>query len=180
MNKQTIILAILLVSFAVLSRFLPHPVNFAPLGALGLYAGTFFVDKRYWLLPVVALLLSDALLGFYHWISMLFVYAGFVFAVIIGRIGPGKKLSAFRFGMAVFLGANIFFILSNFGTWLSGTLYPLTLGGWSVVILLQFHSMEIHCLVIWFMQDYYLVYIYQLSTLLQINRHFIIHYKIHE
>ena len=129
MNKQTIILAILLVSFAVLSRFLPHPVNFAPLGALGLYAGTFFVDKRYWLLPVVALLLSDALLGFYHWISMLFVYAGFVFAVIIGRIGPGKKLSAFRFGMAVFLGANIFFILSNFGTWLSGTLYPLTLGG---------------------------------------------------
>ncbi|MEQ8614750.1 MAG: DUF6580 family putative transport protein [Gammaproteobacteria bacterium] len=129
MNKQTILIAAALVLFAVLSRFVPHPVNFTPIAALGLFAGAFMSYRRYWLLPLLALLLSDLFLGFYHWVSMLFVYLGFAGAAVIGRLVLSSKQSPLRIGGAAFASTNVFFILSNFGTWLSGTLYPLTFEG---------------------------------------------------
>lgn len=129
MKKQTIYIAVALIFFAVLSRFVPHPMNFTPIGALGLFAGAFFIDRRYWLVPVAALLLSDLVIGFYDWISMLFVYLGFASAAVIGRLVLTRKQNALRLGSSAFISANIFFILSNFGVWLSGTLYPLTFEG---------------------------------------------------
>ena len=129
MNKQTIVIAAALVLFAVLSRFAPHPVNFNPIAALGLFAGAFLPYRRYWLLPLLALLLSDFFLGFYHWVSMLFVYLGFAGGAVIGRLVLSNKQTALLIGGSAFASTNVFFILSNFGTWLSGTLYPLTFEG---------------------------------------------------
>ena len=129
MNKQAFYIALALIVFAILSRFVPHPVNFTPVGALGLFAGAFFVDRRYWLLPLVALLASDLVIGFYNWIAMLFVYLGFASTALIGRLALRNKRNALRLGASAFIGTNVFFVLSNFGTWLSGTLYPLTAEG---------------------------------------------------
>lgn len=125
MSRHALVIATVLIVFAVLSRFVPHPVNFAPIGALGLYAGVFFIDRRYWLIPLAALLISDVFIGFYDWISMLFVYMGFACSAFIGRLLI-KQLKLFNISAAAFVSATVFFVLSNFGTWLSGTLYPLT------------------------------------------------------
>ncbi len=129
MNKQTLYIASALIVFAILSRFVPHPVNVTPVGALGLFAGAFLVDRRYWLVPLFALLISDAVIGFYDLTSMFFVYLGFACAALIGRFALANKQGAVRIGVTAFASANVFFVLSNFGTWLSGLLYPVTMEG---------------------------------------------------
>ena len=126
-QKHMIISALIL--FAVISRLIPHPLNFTPIGALGLFAGAYIVDKRVWLLPLCALLLSDFFVGFYEPVAMLFVYIGFALSVFIGRILLSEKRTSLKLGGAAFSSATLFFIVSNFGTWLTGTLYPMTLAG---------------------------------------------------
>ncbi len=126
-NNHLIIFALILL--AVLSRLIPHPLNFTPIGALGLFAGAYIIDKRVWLLPVCVLLLSDFFVGFYEPVSMLFVYLGFALSAFIGRLLLSEKRTSLNLGGAALSSATVFFIVSNFGTWLSGTLYPMTFAG---------------------------------------------------
>lgn len=126
-DNRLIIIALII--FAILSRFAPHPLNFTPIGALGLFAGAYIVDRRVWLLPLCALLLSDIFVGFYEPIAMLFVYLGFALSVFIGRFVLFEKRSTFRLGGAALISATLFFIVSNFGTWLTGALYPVSFAG---------------------------------------------------
>lgn len=119
----------ILVLAAVCSRAIEHPLNFTPIGAIGLFAGAYLHDKRAWLLPVCILLISDFFIGFYEPISMLFVYFGFALSVSIGRLLLSKKRSILKLGGAAFSSATLFFLISNFGTWLSGTLYPMSFPG---------------------------------------------------
>ena len=80
-----------LIILVVLSRLIPHPVNFTPIGALGLFAGAYIVDRRVWLLPICALLVSDIFVGFYEPVAMIFVYIGFALSVFIGRLVLSKN-----------------------------------------------------------------------------------------
>ena len=127
-NKNNVIL-FLLILIVAFSRLVPHPLNFTPIGALGLFAGAYLLDRRSWMLPLCALLLSDLVIGFYEPIAMTFVYLGFALSAFLGRYLLSEKRAAIRLGGAALGSAIIFFILSNFGTWLSGTLYPMSLAG---------------------------------------------------
>lgn len=129
MLKYRNVFILILVLVVAFSRLIPHPLNFTPVGALGLFAGAYIVDKRVWLLPLCALLLSDFVVGFYSPIAMLFVYIGFALSVFIGQFVLSKKRTAFRLGGAALSSATLFFIVSNFGTWLTGALYPMSLAG---------------------------------------------------
>jgi hypothetical protein len=60
---------------------------------------------------------------------MLFVYLGFALSAFVGRLLLSEKRSSLNLGGAAFSSATLFFIVSNFGTWLSGTLYPMSLAG---------------------------------------------------
>jgi hypothetical protein len=49
---------------AAASRLIPHPPNFAPIGALALFGGACFSSKRAaFLVPLAAMLLSDLAIG---------------------------------------------------------------------------------------------------------------------
>src|SRR5215471_8011745 len=73
-----------LVGPGALARLIPHPWNFTPMMALGLYAGAKSRKLRTGILvTVVALLLSDALMGFYR--GMWYVYAASLVPVLFGR-----------------------------------------------------------------------------------------------
>ncbi len=127
-NKNNVIL-FLLILIVAFSRLVPHPLNFTPIGALGLFAGAYLLDRRSWMLPLCALLLSDFFIGFYEPVAMIFVYLGFALSAFLGRFLLSEKRVATRLGGAALCSAIMFFILSNFGTWLSGTLYPMSLAG---------------------------------------------------
>ncbi len=120
----------LLIVFAALSRLVPHPYNFTPVGALGLFAGAYLSMRRYWLVPVLALLMSDLLIGFYHPVAMLSVYLAFAATALLGRSVLMGRRSILRIAGTSLSASVIFFVVSNFGDWLSGINgYPLNLAG---------------------------------------------------
>ena len=117
----------LLIIFGVIARLIPHPWNFTPLGALGLFGGANCSFRTALFIPLIVLFIADSILGFYNPVLMFFVHLGFLFAPVIGRLFL-QKHTPFRLLGAVFTSATIFFVLSNFGVWLSGG-YEFTFAG---------------------------------------------------
>lgn len=118
----------LLIVFAVISRLIPHPWNFTPVGAVGLYAGARMSPRTAWIVPIIALLVSDIVVGIYDLRVMAFVYLGFLLAPAIGWLMLRKDAKATRIGAAVVINAMVFYLVSNFGVWVAG-FYPPTLEG---------------------------------------------------
>ena len=117
-KKEKVLISFVLI--AALSRLLPHPPNFAPITAMSLFAGAYFTRKQLaFLVPLLAMILSDFFLGF-HVISI-FVYMAFAFMTLLGQ--RSGKVSP----KLVLLGSISFFIISNMGVWL--LYYPLTMEG---------------------------------------------------
>ncbi len=115
-----IILALIITGFAM--RLLPHPANFAPIGALALFAGLYLPRKWALIIPLGAMLLSDIIIGFYSWQIMFAVYACFAIVVGIGLlVRKNKKFSTILGG--TILGSIIFFLVTNAAVWLFGTMY---------------------------------------------------------
>ena len=127
-DKNTVII-ISLVLFAIALRLVPHPPNFSPIGAVGLFAGCYLSLKRFWLIPLAALFISDFFLGFYNVVSMTTVYVSFLISAIIGQYFLRVKRTNLKIASAAFLSATQFFMFTNFGVWLSGTIYQLNLAG---------------------------------------------------
>lgn len=112
---------------AAAARLLPHPPNFAPIGAMALFGGAYF--GRSWLafaFPFAALIISDVLLGFYS--HMEIVYASFALVVMLGQLSLSHK-SPMRVGVAAVASSVLFFIITNFGEWLYSGIYGHTLDG---------------------------------------------------
>src|ERR1700676_3292233 len=64
-------------------HIVPHPMNFAPIGALALFGGAYFSSKRAALaVPLLSLVAGDIVTGFHRLIP--FVYASFLVSVAIG------------------------------------------------------------------------------------------------
>ena len=127
MQKQNLIACYLLVLIVAFSRLMPHPMGFTPIGALGLFSGSYMKSKCSWLVPLAALLIGDVIMGFYHSIIMLSVYTGFAVSAFVGKILLGKKRSFVRVGSAIFISSLIFYILSNASSW--WIYYPRTSDG---------------------------------------------------
>lgn len=131
-NKTTIFNAqfftISAIIFALaLFRLLPHLPNVSPVAAMALFGGACFADKRLALVvPFAALFLSDLVLGLHN--SMLFVYAGFALTVVIGFML--KKHITFTNTVFAIVGSSaLFFLLTNFGAWMTSALYAKSAAG---------------------------------------------------
>ncbi len=117
-NKFSILIAVLLIVVAALSRVIMYPHNFSPMVGMAVFAGATFIDKRYaFALPIFAMLLSDVLFevfnvadGFWGW-GQLAGYAIFalitIFSFTLKKITP-LKIIGYSVASSV-----IFFLLSN-------------------------------------------------------------------
>ncbi len=109
-----------LVIFAVISRLIPHPPNFTPVGGIAIFAATKFYNKNFAILiPLIILFLSDIFLGLS--LINLFVYLSFI---LISKFVITSKIQIIK---KIFIASIIFFFVTNFGVWLIG--YPKTLEG---------------------------------------------------
>lgn len=127
MNKPRFILLTAMVLTAAASRLIPHPPNFTPIAAIALFGGAQFSSKRAaFLAPLAGLLLSDLVLGFYR-ISPV-VYGSFALTVCLG-FWMRRHRSVQRIALGTVASAILFFVLTNFGVWVLGDLYPKTPGG---------------------------------------------------
>ena len=126
MNKKLFTLAAIIFAVA-LFRVLPHPPNVSPVAAMALLGGAYFTDKRMaFILPFLALILSDLIIGFHN--TMIFVYIGFALTVGMG-IWIQKKMTANRVATSAIGATLLFFIITNFGAWLMNGMYPMTTAG---------------------------------------------------
>ena len=129
--------AFILITLGIAARFLPHPANFAPIGAIAIFSGLYLPKKWGVILPLGAMFFSDIFIGFYALPIMLSVYAGFALMALLGlMVRKNKKLSTALSG--AILGSVIFYLMTNGAVWAFGSLYPHTAAG-----LLQSYFMAI-------------------------------------
>jgi hypothetical protein len=126
-TKTNTWLAISLAVAASCLRLFPHPWNFVPMGAIGLFAGA---RLRGWLgfaVPLGLAVITDLAL----WPRnpdyspfQPFTYVSYFLCVLLGRLLE-RKSSPFRIaGLAVVCSA-IFFLVTNFGAWVQWPhIYP--------------------------------------------------------
>ena len=120
------ILVAMIVAAAAM-RLLPHPANFTPIGALALFAGAHFDDKRWaFIVPLAAMFLSDILLGFHGQVPV--TYGAFAVIVAMG-FALKERRTTLRVGGFSVGAATFFFVVSNLGVWATDGLYPLTFPG---------------------------------------------------
>ncbi len=120
------LLPLVIISVAVLIRVIPHAPNFAPIAALALFSG-FYLDKRYALiLPLGAMFLSDVIIGFHD--TMPYVYGSFLLTAFLG-MALKKHTRVSTVLLASLTSSLLFFLLTNFGVWMGGLLYPKTVSG---------------------------------------------------
>jgi hypothetical protein len=108
------------------ARLLPHPWNFTPLIAIGLFAGSKarFAPSGV-LATLTALALSDAVIGFYR--GFWYVYGAALIPVLLGRLIRNRN-GVVAVGVTA-LGSSVsFFLVTNFAVW-TGRLYPHTMAG---------------------------------------------------
>ncbi|MEI8007638.1 MAG: DUF6580 family putative transport protein [Bacteroidota bacterium] len=112
---------------AALLRLLPHWPNFTPIAAMALFAGTYFDRKQYaFAIPIAAMFISDLIIGLHA--NMPAVYLSFAITVVLG-MAIRKKVTVRSVFMASVSSALIFFLITNFSSWLAMGLYPKNIMG---------------------------------------------------
>lgn len=122
------IIGVAFAAASVLVRLAPHAPNFAPIGALAFFAGARLPKRWGWTLPILAMLISDYVIGFYNPILMASVYGSFLLSVFIG-LHIRKKGGAGTIVLGSFLGSVVFFLVTNFAVWAFSDWYPDTVSG---------------------------------------------------
>ena len=146
MNKKNLgLITAGIILLVALSRLLPHPFNFTPVGAMALFGGK-FLASRYakCLIPLAGMFVTDFIINNFIFRSffpnhegliffsgyMLWTYGAIALVVLIGWLLL-KKYDLKRL-MAVTMGFSlVFFLVTNFGVWFAGNgvTYPDTMSG---------------------------------------------------
>lgn len=106
----------------VLFRFIPHPPNFTPVIALSFYI-PFLLGV--WSIPFIILsfAITDYLIGFHS--LLIWTWSSLALIGVLSKFSIGSKS---RLLISTF-GAFLFFILTNFGVWLTSSFYEKTING---------------------------------------------------
>ncbi|MGI4750475.1 MAG: DUF6580 family putative transport protein [Janthinobacterium lividum] len=110
--------------------------NFTPVGAVSLFGGAYFTDKKKaYLVPLLTLFFSDLLINylyFHHFVwfygSAIWVYLSFAAMVYIGSIIP--KINVANVVVASICAVAAHWLLTDIDPWLHGTLYSKGINGY--------------------------------------------------
>ena len=126
MNARVIALIAAIFTAAAM-RLLPHPPNFSPVAAMALFGGAFLPRRAIsFAAPLGALLVSDMVLGFYG--QMWIVYGSVALIVCLGWLLSSSR-TPLRIAAAAVASSVLFYLVTNFGVWAFGDMYPKTLAG---------------------------------------------------
>ena len=141
MNKinLTHIGVISLILFASFTRIIPHMPNFTPIGAMALFGGAYLKNKNHaFLIPIISLWISDIIINnfifsYYNdftWFypGFLWQYGSFFIMILIGFFFL-KNINFKNVFITSLSSSLLFFVITNFGVWISGSMYPLSIDG---------------------------------------------------
>jgi hypothetical protein len=119
-----LVLAVAASVATALLRYYPVVWNLAPVGALALFAGARLRSPGWLLLPLGLLVATD------YWLSLAkpdfpflypetpFVYGTYILIFVLGQLF-GQTENPWRLTGLSFLGTVVFFLITNFGSWLN-------------------------------------------------------------
>jgi len=93
---------------------------------MALFGGSYLNKKYAIILPMAVMLISDCFLGFHK--TMPFVYGSFLVASLIGIYLKNKVTTRTVIGASL-LSSIVFYLVTNFGVWLTSGMYEMTLLG---------------------------------------------------
>ncbi len=125
--------AVILTVLGVLSRLLPHPPNFAPVDSASLFAGARLPAWQAYLVPLAIMTITDPILALYYGVHpftrwQLFTYSSLLICVWIGRQVRSTR-SYWRIGSAAVACSIVFFVITNFGAWVTLNQFAATPAG---------------------------------------------------
>jgi len=127
MKRNSLAIITGMVLAAAMFRLFPHPPNFTPIAAMAIFAGAHIADRRLALLvPLAAMFASDLLIGLHS--AIVLVYVSMAISVVIGMQLKNKIRFTTVAGASV-LSSVLFFIITNFGVWLTTGMYTPNLSG---------------------------------------------------
>ena len=107
----------------------PHPWNFAPVGAIALFAGATYERRSTALaVPVLTAVLADLLRGGFHEASIA-VYASYALIALLGIALRARRTSPLAVGGGAIASATIFYLVTNGAMWPVSVVYPPTFAG---------------------------------------------------
>lgn len=119
-------IAICLILLAISLRILPHPPNFAPVAAVAIFGGAVLPRRLALWVPLAAMVASDAVIGFYN---LIFLTWGCYVLTALASSAWLKKPSLARGFSITLAGSTFFYIITNFGVWLTSGMYAHTFSG---------------------------------------------------
>jgi hypothetical protein len=135
-KQNTLKFVLILILVAAFSRIIPHPHNFTPVGGIAVF-GSYFLGRKIWafLVPLFSMWLSDLFINnivypiqfpqYYEGFTLFgsfWVYSSFLLMIPLSW----KLLSTFslpRLALTGFSTAGLFFLVTNFGSWLNNPMY---------------------------------------------------------
>jgi hypothetical protein len=113
-NHYPLAIAVCLILLGITLRILPHPANFAPIAAISIFGGAVLPKRAAIWVPLIAMILSDAIIGFYSLMPL--IWACYLLIALassrwLGSVFTGVTLTV--------LSSLFFFIVTNFGVWLT-------------------------------------------------------------
>jgi hypothetical protein len=122
-----------MIVFAVAVRLLIYfvpgvlPYNFTPVEAIALFGGAYFADKRLAVVaPLAVMLLADMVIAttlptnwLRDWLGTLPAVYACIALTTCGGFALRNRVSTFRVGIGAFASAVLFFVVTNFATWLT-------------------------------------------------------------
>lgn len=138
--QPKVIFIVSVIAIAAVFRLIPHWPNFTPVAAIAIMGGAFLANRALaFAIPVVAMAISDVLtvqLINFKYITVgeyftstgtLFIYLSVIAMTALGMLIYSRRSFASVAGVCA-LAAVVFFLISNFGSWLNNTL-PKTAAG---------------------------------------------------
>jgi len=141
--KENTALIVIMILIAAMTRLIPHYPNFTAVGAVALFGGAYLSKRMAFIVPVVALFISNLFLNnliyarqfpeFYEGFTLfsieeLPVYGAFIAVILIGMFLIKKATFKSVLGSAV-LASVVFFVVTNFAVWAGSVMYPKSFAG---------------------------------------------------
>jgi hypothetical protein len=137
LKTKTGIITIAIV-LAAISRFIPHPFNLTPIGAMALFGAAYFDRKIFaFIIPIISIYLSNLVIDnviysreSFVWLepSFLWVTGSFVLIAIMGLFTL-KKVKVSHVLFSSLAASLIFFLITNFSVWTGGSIYSKDFAG---------------------------------------------------
>ncbi len=125
-KNTNLFIVIALIAIAAFSRFFIGLPNFTPVLAIALFGGALIKNKLAYVIPIVAMFITDAYFGFHS--TMFAVYGSFLLAIWMGRKFVSKP-NAKNVAVTSIASAVQFFIITNFFVWATSGIYTYDFAG---------------------------------------------------